>query len=254
MLYLQSDIDFLSPGMAFTSTRNKKVNKLRLKILLLLITFSVCGYAQRQGNIWYFGEGLGLDFNQDPVTVLTDGQIDKYALHYDAFSEGCSSISTSEGELLFYTNGEFIWNRNHIIMLNGSGLMGHESSTNAGLIVPVPGKNAMYYVFTTDAFQVGLTNGLRYSIVDMCGDSGMGEVLTKNVLLLNTSGERLAFTKHANGVDYWLVAHLHFSTAFYAYLITESGNKRSRNFGDRHLSRQRWNPGRNWSDEDLSRW
>lgn len=60
------------------------------------------------------------------------------------------------------------------------------------------GKKCDVLRFTTDAFQAGLTNGLRYLIVDMCGDSGLGEVLTKNVLLLiNTSGERLAFTKRS---------------------------------------------------------
>lgn len=140
-------------------------------------------------------------------------------------TEGCSSIASKDGNLLFYANGETVWNRRHNIMKNGGGLMGHFSSTNGALIVPRPGENNLYYIFTTHAFQENLRYGLRYSIVDMCADNGYGEIVSesKNTSLLASAGEKLAFTKHANGVDYWLVAHQHFSSKFHAYLITEGG-------------------------------
>ena len=40
---------------------------------------------------------------------------------------------------------------------------------------------------------------------------------------MENAGEKLAVTQHANGIDYWLVAHKQFSNAFYAYLISATG-------------------------------
>jgi hypothetical protein len=162
-----------------------------------------------------------LDFNNVPPTLLLDGLID----FNDGGTEGNATIASGNGDLLFYANAEHIWNRKHEIMMNGDGIMGDRSSTNGAVIVPMPGENAKYYVFTTDAFQYVLPIEVGYSIVDMCGDDGYGEVMpgTKNTLLLENGSEKLAVTQHANGVDYWLVAHKHFSSAFYVYLISENG-------------------------------
>ncbi|MEX1241396.1 MAG: gliding motility-associated C-terminal domain-containing protein [Cyclobacteriaceae bacterium] len=199
---------------------------MRIKYIALLIifNFATCAFAQKQGYVWYFARQLGLDFNTTPPNVLLDGQID-HTVDPNGHTEGTASIASANGELLFYANGYSIWNRKHEIMKNGSGLVGHPSSTNGAVIIPMPGQNAKYYVFTTHAWQLDLPYGLHYSIVDMCDDNGYGEVMAsfKNIQVLEGAGERLAVTRHANGVDYWLVAHKHFSSAFHAYLITESG-------------------------------
>lgn len=193
--------------------------------LFILFNLTTCAFAlaQKQGYVWYFPSGLGLDFNNVPPTLITDGQIDNGET--EGGTEGCGSIASANGELLFYANGRYIWNRKHEIMRNGDGLMGDVSSTSGAVIIPMPGDNAKYYIFTTDAWQYVMPIEVGYSIVDMCRDSGYGEVIaeTKNTLLLENSSEKLAVTQHANGVDYWLVAHKHFSNAFYAYLITEHG-------------------------------
>jgi hypothetical protein len=191
---------------------------MNLKAWTLLIFCGGSAYAQNQGNVWYFAGDAGLDFNNSPPTTLTDGLV------YQG-TEGCGSISSSDGRLLFYANGEYVWNRKHEIMRNGDGLLGNFSSVNGAVIVPVPGENTRYYIFTTGGWQYDLEYGLRYSVVDMCGDDGYGEVNeeSKNTPLLENAGEKLAFTKHANGIDYWLIAHEHFSTTFHAYLVRQTG-------------------------------
>ncbi|MFC7667853.1 hypothetical protein ACFQT0_10980 [Hymenobacter humi] len=50
--------------------------------------------------------------------------------------------------LLFYTNGETVWNRKHQPMPNGRKLMGSGSSTQSALIVPDPGSGNVFYIFT----------------------------------------------------------------------------------------------------------
>ena len=102
-----------------------------------------------------------------------DGRID--SRETEGGTEGCGSIASANGELLFYANAKYIWNRKHEIMKNGDGLMGDVSSTNGAVIVPMPGENAKYYVFTTDGFQYAEPVQVGFSIVDVCGDNGYGE-------------------------------------------------------------------------------
>ncbi|MBN2682945.1 MAG: hypothetical protein JXR58_10590 [Bacteroidales bacterium] len=197
-----------------------------MKFLLLLISigfFLVDSSCQKQGNIWYFGNMAGVNFNDNPPTALFDGQT--YLTSFSPHNEGCSTISDSAGNLLFYSNGEVLFDRNHDVMPNGQ-LLGHISSTQAALIVPRPLSSRYYYVFTTDAFfENELQFGFRFSIVDLCLNNGLGDVISdyKNVKLLDTVSEKIACVRHSNGVDYWVVVHKFFSNAFYSFLITDSG-------------------------------
>ena len=180
--------------------------------LLSLLTI-----AQGEANVWYFGFGAGIDFNTTPPSALTDGML--------STDEGCSSICDSDGNLLFYSNGETIFNRNHQFMENGTGLAGHFSSTQSALIVPQPLSSHLYMIFTVGA-EVGLTSahdGLSYSIIDMDLDNGNGAVIEKNIQLLNYTSEKQTAVRHANGRDIWIVTHLFESNAFYSFLLTCDG-------------------------------
>lgn len=193
------------------------------KLLTFIFLFPTICFGQKQGNIWYFGNHAGLDFNSGVPVALSDG-----ATYNDNYphSEGTAVISDSSGSLLFYTNGQKIWNKNHTVMPNGDSLLGNLSSTQAALIVPKPGSSQLFYVFTTDGFyQNNLQYGFRYSIVDICLDNGLGDVITneKNILLLDTVAEKLTAVRHSNGTDYWIITHKFFSDAFYSYLLTSAG-------------------------------
>ena len=113
-------------------------------VILWAVAFSAS--AQKQAANWYFGENAGLQFDLDNkrVNVVRDGQLNT--------REGCASISDDRGNLLFYTDGVTIWNKNHDIMPNGTGLHGDSSSAQSGIIVPNPEDPNIYYVFTVDNF------------------------------------------------------------------------------------------------------
>lgn len=196
--------------------------KLKLAFLLLILS-SLTSFAQKQGNIWYFGEGAGVDFNSGtPISILGGQTKSDIGI---ANQEGCATISDSSGTLLFYTDGQKIWNKNHQIMSNGDSLMGNKSSTQSAFILPLPQSDNFYYVFTTDAFTNNFQNGLRYSIIDMCLDNKIGGVVSasKNIPLINTASEKLTATKHANGIDYWIVTAKNNTNSYYAYLLTQNG-------------------------------
>ena len=95
--------------------------------LLLLLIECKQTFAQHEYDVWYFGDFAGVDFTSGTPVVLTNGQVSTL--------EGSSSIADASGSLLFYTDGEEVYNKNHQQMSNGFGLKGGWSSTQSALIL-----------------------------------------------------------------------------------------------------------------------
>jgi gliding motility-associated-like protein len=170
--------------------------------------------AQNSQNTWFFGHQAGIDFSSGAPVPLTCSVM--------STQEGCAAVSDQNGNLLFYTDGMTVWNKNHQPMPNGTGLTGNISTTQSALIVPRPGSSSLYYLFTADA-QAGV-RGVRYSEVDMSLCSGLGNVTgVKNVLMITPSCEKLAAIQHCNEKDVWIVTHDWNSDAFRTFLVTASG-------------------------------
>jgi hypothetical protein len=201
-----------------------------MKKILLISTFltSISCLGQKQGRIWYFGIKVGIEFIDGNPINIPDGKTGT-DLPSGSAQEGTDTICDSSGNLLFYTGGKTVWNRFHNPMPGGSGLFGGQSSTQSSLIIPFPGSENLFYLFTSDEFQnfysPAVSKGYRYSVIDMCLDSSRGDVLTdkKNILLLDSCTEKLAACEDAAGKGYWLVGHKMFSNAFYAWHITSTG-------------------------------
>jgi gliding motility-associated-like protein len=168
---------------------------------------------------WYFGLNSGLDFSTDPPTELIDGQSVGY--------EASAIQSDALGHLLFYTDGQKVLNRNHILMPNGSGLIGHPSSTQA-LILQKPGVKHQFFVFTPNSFDnSGTGSGLSYSVVDMSLESGLGDIIVgqKNIVLLSEADytEKITATRHCNGKDWWVVVQMSGNGTLRVYPLTNDG-------------------------------
>jgi hypothetical protein len=189
----------------------------KFTILLAVLLSTGILFGQKEANFWYFGEKAGLSFGLGLPTFLLDGQLDTW--------EGCSSISSETGNLVFYTDGMTVWNKNHLVMPNGTGLLGHNSSTQSGIIVPAPGNNNIYYIFTVDARDNLLANGLRYSKVDMTLAGGLGDVVAseKNVPLIAPACEKVTAVGHSDGSSTWVITHQWGTDGFYAYSVGAGG-------------------------------
>ena len=182
---------------------------------LILLLISVLCYGQIPGPTtnWYFGTNAGLTFNSGSPVALTNGSL--------TTTEGVATISDNSGNLLFYTNGVSVWNRNHLVMTNGTGLFGDVSSTQSAIIVQKPNQSNIYYVFTSDN-DAG-PDGVRYSIVDMTLSAGLGEVTSKNILLKTPSCEKLCAVRHCNNQDVWVLSHDWNTNVFTSWLVDNIG-------------------------------
>ncbi len=183
-------------------------------ILVILSVFTLNVHGQNQARYWHFGINVALDFGSGTPVPISNNTIRTLA--------GSASMSDQNGNLLFYTNGDTIWNSNNLPMPNGQGLSGDTTSTQSALIVKKPGSTFNYYVFTADNI-IG-TNGLRYSEVDMTLQGGLGDVNSNHdVLIENAVTEKLTAIMHENGLDFWIVCQKAGTNTYHSYLITNGG-------------------------------
>jgi len=189
------------------------MNKFIVTLVSTLFLFSASVMAQPQNWNWYFGDGAAVNFSTGSPVAVTGCAMSTV--------EGCASISDASGNLLFYTDGINVWNRNNIAMPNGLLLNGNSSSTQSGVIVKVPCSNHLYYIFTSD-YEAN-PHGVCYSMVDMLLDGGLGDVSCKNIQLITPACEKLCAVRNANGTDFWVVCHGFNNNTFYSYPVTCNG-------------------------------
>lgn len=194
-----------------------RFTKTCLLIPLLWFSNHTLLHAQKEANIWYFGRNAGISFNTEPPTVLSDSKM--------LTMEGCSSISDENGNLLFYTDGQSVWNRLHQKMSNGSGLNGNASSTHSSVIVKKPYNDSIYYIITADEWpNINNQNkGVSYSVVDLRLNGGLGNIVEKNTQLVSKSAEKIAATIHRNGTDIWIAIPEAGTGNIVMFLVTENG-------------------------------
>lgn len=205
--------------------------------ILLTLAISSSLHAQKQANIWHFGDGRCLDFTSGTPVVVTGSLI--------STTEGSASYSDSSGNFLFYTNGGGrelggsdsgkIWNRNNVEMYNMKGIEGGGfSSAQSAVIFEAPGQDSVYYVFTMDEIEWDLSatpttianqpggRGLSYFTVDMRLNGGLGGVVLADQRLYTPSYEGICAVRHANKRDYWVLFHKD-TSGLGVYLVTPTG-------------------------------
>ncbi|MCS6904881.1 MAG: gliding motility-associated C-terminal domain-containing protein [Bacteroidia bacterium] len=189
--------------------------------MLLYCCFYICiqkspCFAQNENNYWYFGSNAGLDFLSGTARALQDGQLR---------SESASSVASDQaGNLLFYTDGQTVWNRSHRVMANGTGLSGNPKLVQGTIIVPFPEKPNQYFIFSLGSQDQSPVQ-LYYSIVNLELEGGLGRVIQKNIPLRANLTERLAAVRHCNGIDFWVMVHEWNSNRFLAFEVNKEGVK-----------------------------
>lgn len=188
-------------------------------ILIWFLVLFMPVMAQKEYANWYFGDSAAVSFiSGSPVSIKGSNM---------STIEGCSSISDENGNLLFYTNGEYVWNKEHRYMdqlfVNGL-LLGGGSSTQSALIVQQPRSKQFYYIFTTNNLEnVPYDYGVNYSVVDMFADSGRGSIVVKNQFLIKGSCEKIAATLADNKEDIWIAAPQLYTDTLFVFKLGKNG-------------------------------
>jgi len=192
------------------------LNKIFL-CLTMMVLMPLKGLTQ-QFNNWHFPANNAVTFNTIPISVITNSAIGNA-------TKGGASISDKNGNLLFYSNGISVWNKNNQLMPNGFGLKGELCQINGILIIPFLNDTSKYYLFTSQGLKgSALPDTFRYSysVVDMQLNAGLGDVTIKNSDIRGEAAEKMVAIPHANGTDVWWICRDR-TNNFYSYKISCNG-------------------------------
>lgn len=197
--------------------------KIVITFLIYIFFLSNTAFAQKLGNVWYFGKFAGITFNTPdgkPIAI-TNNRLQIW--------EGCATVSDVLGNIAFYTDGMNVINKNHDWMYINQTyrqytLNGGSSSSQSAIIVPFPGDSLRFYIFTTEAYENRQTSrGFNYSVVDMRAYDGTGNIFPYNVNLLSSSLEKVTAIKSQSNDSYWVITHSYDTDIFYSFLVDSSG-------------------------------
>jgi hypothetical protein len=205
-------------------------------LIMLIIQSSFCN-AQKEDWEWVMGHKASLKFcNSDCVAL----PIIKNSSFFNIPNvSNNSSICDSLGNLLFHCNGSVIFNKNLKIMEGGDSLQCGQygwqyyptdiPGFQGSLILPFPNHSNLYYVLYANLEYAEhgslVPDKLHYSLVDITANNGLGRVINKDIVLLNSKLEqgRIIGIKHANGRDWWITVAGDNDKRHYIYLLNPTG-------------------------------
>jgi|GEM_PF-6033712 len=155
----------------------------------LFVFFAVFSFlfseAQNENANWCFPYRARINFNSGPPVLPTTCENTNNAW-IDGYGITCASVSNSNGDLLFYTDGVRVWDNTDNLMPNGNNIGGGTSTgwaEQAVAIVPKPGSTKLYYVFTVckvippNSSPFSSHTGFHYAMIDMTLNGGLGDVV-----------------------------------------------------------------------------
>lgn len=186
--------------------------------LIFLLHCVLVFKGQNELKNWHFGVGNSLSFSGGAPVFVPGSSINQ--------KEGSSTVNDPNGNLLFYTDGQTVYTKLNNVMANGSGLLGDNSSSTC-ISLENPGNPDQYYVFTLESCRI--SEYLRYSIIDMSRQGGLGEVIVKNKELYEGNfAEKMTVVRRCDKNSFWVVivnansAHQKYEELL-AFLIDERG-------------------------------
>ena len=189
-------------------------------IIFLFLILPCSLFPQGEWNQWRFANFTGLDFNSLPPIPVSNCAM--------VVSNAPASVSDSVGSLLFYSNGNVVWNKNNVVMTNGTLLNNYSGNSQECFSVQNLTEPLKYFLFTLGTYNQFLyPPGLYYSIIDMSLSGGLGSVVSgmKNIAVPNAQNtcNWITGTRHHNNKDVWLVVRNISPNSYLSYKITETG-------------------------------
>ncbi len=198
-------------------------------ILSLLCWCCIAAYTRAQhynnypeflktNGTWAMSGYSGTNFNATPPEAFSTGMSGRV---------GTASVASSiTGELLFYTDGGKIYNKNNTVMPNGILATATQLTTpDQGVcIVPVIDSPTKYFVFTVETPANNNRAQLRYSIVDITLNGGLGDVTAgRKDVFVDSLVSNSVIAVPGENCDVWLIAHQIDTSVFLAYNISRNG-------------------------------
>jgi len=167
--------------------------------LMLLIFTSVIISAQNEASVWSLGAGLQFNFKTgDPEISVFPGN-----------NKANATICDSLGNLILYTDGATVWNRNGETLINGTQTIpGNYHVLGRPVFVPFPKKKGYYLLFYQYVPSGGYSfkdKKLVYAEININAYNGRGEVITKDQYLHNNYHFEPTIAGFCDNSFFWII-------------------------------------------------
>jgi len=151
----------------------KRITKIGIILLFLGISISPA-FAQNEASVWSLGEGIQFNFNTGSPEIS----------NFSGNSKANATICDSLGNLILYTDGITVWNRNNEILINGEQIISDGARVfGRPVFAPYPKKKGHYFLFNqyipSDSYPIQ-NKKLVYAEININAFNGRGEVVAKD--------------------------------------------------------------------------
>ena len=206
-------------------------------------------FSQKFDNVWV----MGYNWDSDPEAEtyrLNFDTFPPYQLNYFGFPKidrGYAGISDSAGNLQLYTNNCSISDKTGELIPGGDSMAvgweldwcqayGWHPYSMYSIFLPAPDSSHKIYLFYKSSYKsssgplVVYANKLKYAIVDMSKNDGLGAVTVKNKNILNDrfGYGQITAVKHGNGRDWWLPMPVEIGNKIFMILLSKDSVYRYR--------------------------
>jgi hypothetical protein len=177
--------------------------------ILTFLLFVSTTYSQKEYHNWYFGDSAGVTFNTpDEEPIFLDGNI-------SSTLENTSIVSSSSGDLLFYSANNCLYNNEKEILCDIDTVAGHTSSTQGSVIVPIDSNN---FIRIGTSFAAS-SNNVPLTFFIFNNYDNKFQVEKHDTILENYTSENLLVIKDFNSKSFYLVLNDREKSLYYLYNI-----------------------------------
>jgi hypothetical protein len=207
-----------------TQLLTNKLNSIYFKFIIILIWLNLNvekAAAQKyetnphflRTTNWYFGDSVAIRFfNEDSIIHLPSFKGWTY--------EGTAILNDKNGNLRFYSEGKYLYNKNHNKVNETHVFISDNSSSQRVIISENPIDSQYINIFTTSPTYSENQRGWRYSLFDSHNDT----FIFLNKILVSNIGEKQASINHQNNTSIWHISHKETSDTFFLFLLTPSNS------------------------------
>ncbi|MBW6461365.1 MAG: hypothetical protein K0B08_12410, partial [Bacteroidales bacterium] len=232
---IRADLIFLINGRAFPGLRRYLILSslercltiyfiLRIIMVISILTSSIFSIAQPNKRTvhWYIPRFIGLDYSSG---VPTEDSLGQAGICFVYCPNGSSVMSDTSGNLLFYSDGRYVWNKNHELMTGVVGWFGIQDywpGSQGALCIKKPNFESVFYIFS--ARDNNYPYPMFYYTIDMDLNGGLGDIIdTTHIQGMDGVAEKVAAAYHQNKQDIWIVTRDFNTDSYASFLLTSNG-------------------------------
>ena len=168
---------------------------------------------------WFWGTYASMDFSSGTAVANNDANANATVNGFES-----SVVQSDEnGNLLFYSDGINLWDKNHL-QINTAPVFPWANATVPGMvIIPYPKHPGKYYIVSCPPGYVN-TQGPQFVMVDIFANTVTPAQRFNHPSIPTSVSECLTAVPHCNGIDYWVVIKgFPGDGKFYSILVTQEG-------------------------------